>query len=154
MINMGVDVVTQHTDSPGPINAAEKKGVYAVGYHSDMAVYGPKAHLTATEHNWGPLYTAKAQAVIDGTWKSEDVWGGLSDNALDLAPYNKAVPKKVRERVNKAKSLIVQGKLHPFTGPIKDQSGEIKVPEGTVMTDGGMLGMKWYVEGVQGKLPK
>lgn len=154
MINMGVDVVTQHTDSPGPINAAEQKGVYAVGYHSDMSVYGPNAHLTATEHNWGPLYTAKAQAVLDGTWKSEDVWGGLSDNALDLAPYNKNVPKTVRAVVDHAKSLIAEGKLHPFAGPIKDQSGKVKVPAGTAMSDGEMLGMKWYVEGVQGKLPK
>ena len=154
MINMGVDVVTQHTDSPGPINAAEKKGVYAVGYHSDMSVYGPKAHLTATEHNWGPLYAAKAQAVLDGTWKSEDVWGGLSDNALSLAPYNKVVPKDVRAVVDHAKGLIASGKLHPFAGPLKDQSGKIKVPAGTTMSDGEMLGMKWYVQGVQGKLPK
>ena len=154
MINMGVDVVTQHTDSPGPINAAEKKGVYAVGYHSDMSVYGPKAHLTATEHNWGPLYTAKAQAVLDGTWSSEDVWGGLSDNALNLAPYNKEVPKHVRAVVDHAKSLISQGKLHPFAGPLKGQSGKLMLPAGKTMTDGEMLGMKWYVEGVQGKLPK
>jgi simple sugar transport system substrate-binding protein len=154
MINMGVDVVTQHTDSPGPINAAEKKGVYAVGYHSDMSVYGPKAHLTATEHNWGPLYTAKAKAVLDGTWKSEDVWGGLSDNALDLAPYNKVIPKHVRAVVDHAKSLIAQGKLHPFAGPINDQSGKQMVPAGKAMSDGEMLGMKWYVKGVQGKLPK
>jgi simple sugar transport system substrate-binding protein len=154
MINMGVDVVTQHTDSPGPINAAEKKGVYAIGYHSDMSVYGPKAHLTATQHNWGPLYAAKAKSVLDGSWKSEDVWGGLSDNALDLAPYNKAVPKHVRAVVDHAKSLIAQGKLHPFAGPINDQSGKQMMPAGKAMTDGEMLGMKWYVEGVQGKLPK
>ena len=154
MINMGVDVVTQHTDSPGPINAAEKKGVYAVGYHSDMSVYGPNAHLTATQHNWGPLYAAKAQAVLDGKWVSEDIWGGLAENALNLSEYNKKTPKHVRAVVDHAKSLIKTGKLHPFAGPIKDQSGKVKVPAGTVMSDGEMLGMKWYVEGVQGKLPK
>ncbi|MDA7744922.1 BMP family ABC transporter substrate-binding protein [bacterium] len=154
MINMGVDVVTQHTDSPGPINAAEKKGVYAIGYHSDMSVYGPNAHLTSTEHNWGPLYTAKAQAVLDGTWKSEDIWGGLADNALDLSVHHKKTPKHVRVVVDHVKSLIAQGKLHPFAGPINDQSGKVRVPTGDAMTDGEMLGMKWYVEGVQGKLPK
>lgn len=154
MINMGVDVVTQHTDSPGPINAAEKKKVYAIGYHSDMSVYGPNAHLTSTQHNWGPLYTAKTQAVLDGTWKSEDVWGGLSDNALALAPYHKGVQKHVSAVVDHAKSLITQGKLHPFAGPIKNQSGKVMVPKGKAMSDGEMLSMKWYVEGVQGKIPK
>ena len=154
MINMGVDVVTQHTDSGGPISAAERKGVYAIGYHSDMSVYSKKSHLTATEHNWGPHYVAKAKAVLNGTWKSEDVWGGLSDNALDLASYNKNTPKAVRAVVDHAKSLIAEGKLHPFAGPIKDQSGKVKVTAGTAMSDGEMLGMKWYVEGVQGELPK
>lgn len=153
MINMGVDVVTQHTDSSGPINAAEKKGVFAIGYHSDMSTYGKNAHLTATQHNWGPLYTAKAKAVLDGTWTSQDIWGGMADNALDIAPYSKQVPKHVRAVVDHAKSLIAQGKLHPFAGPIKDQSGKTRVPVGKAMSDGEMLGMKWYVDGVQGKLP-
>lgn len=152
MINMGVDVVTQHTDSPGPINAAEKKGVYAVGYHSDMSVYGPAAHLTATVHNWGPLYTAKAQAVLDGTWKSENIWGGIADNALDLAPYNKVVPQSVQAEVDHVKNLITQGKLHPFAGPINDQSGKVRVPVGKTIPDKELLSMEWYVEGVQGEM--
>lgn len=154
MINMGVDVVTQHTDSGGPISAAERKGVYAIGYHSDMSVYSKKSHLTATEHNWGPHYVAKAKAVLNGTWSSEDVWGGLSDNALDLSTHHKSTPKHVSSVVDHAKSLIAQGKLHPFAGPIKDQSGKVRVPVGETMSDGEMLGMKWYVEGVQGKMPK
>jgi basic membrane protein A len=149
MINMGADVVTQHTDSPGAINAAEKNGVYAIGYHSDMSGYGPKAHLTATMHNWGPLYVAKAKSVLDGTWKSEDVWGGLGENALDLAPYNNQVPQTVRAVVDHSKSLIAKDKLHPFAGPIKDQSGRLRVLAGKSMTDAEMLRMDWYVEGVQ-----
>ena len=149
MINMGADVVTQHTDSPGAINAAEKNGVYAIGYHSDMSDYGPKAHLTATVHNWGPLYVAKAKSVLDGTWKSQDVWGGLGENALDLAPYNNQVPKTVRAVVDHSKSLIAKGKLHPFAGPIKDQTGRLRVLAGKSMSDAEMLRMDWYVEGVQ-----
>ena len=149
MINMGADVVTQHTDSPGAINAAEKNGVYAIGYHSDMSGHGPKAHLTATVHNWGPLYVAKAKSVLDGTWKSQDVWGGLGENALDLAPYNNQVPKTVRAVVDHSKSLIAKGKLHPFAGPIKDQTGRLRVLAGKSMSDAEMLRMDWYVEGVQ-----
>ena len=64
MINMGADVITQHTDSPGPINAAEKKGVFAIGYHTDMSVYGEKAHLTAIEHNWGHYMLLKQSQYL------------------------------------------------------------------------------------------
>jgi len=154
MILQGADVLTQHTDSPGVINAAEAKGVYAIGYNSDMAVYGPTAHLTASVHNWAPLYIKKVQAVLDGNWKSEDVWGGLADNALDLAPFNKAVPQDVQDKVNSAKAAISAGSMHPFTGPLKDQSGMLKVAGNVVMSDGEMAGMNWFVEGVQGDIPK
>lgn len=154
MILQGADVVTQHTDSPGPINAAESKGVYAIGYNSDMSEYGEKAHLTSTVHNWGPLYAAKVQAVMDGTWKAEDVWVGLADDALDLAPFNDAVPQDVRDYVNAQKTAIVNGTLHPFAGPVKAQDGTVKVPAGETMADGDLLGFSWYVEGVDGALPK
>ena len=154
MILQGADVLTQHTDSPGVINAAEAKGVYAIGYNSDMSVYGPKAHLTSTVHNWGPLYTAEAQAVIDGTWKSEDIWDGLAQNALDLAPFNSAIPAAVQKRVNAAKESIRNGSLDPFQGPIKDQSGKLKVAAGSKIPDSELAGLNWYVEGVKGKLPK
>jgi basic membrane protein A and related proteins len=40
-----------------------------------------------------------------------------------------------------------------FTGPIADQSGEIRVAEGQSMTDEELLGMDWFVEGVQGDIP-
>lgn len=53
----------QHTDSPGPINGAESKAVFAIDCNSDMSEYGETAHLTATVHNWMPLYAAKVMAV-------------------------------------------------------------------------------------------
>jgi simple sugar transport system substrate-binding protein len=154
MILQGADVITQHTDSPGPINAAEAKGVFAIGYNSDMSPYGTTAHLTATVQNWGPLYAAKVKAVMDGSWKSEDVWGGFADGALDLAPYNAAIPQDVRDYVDTQKAAIADGSLHPFAGPVAAQDGTIQVPAGEVMADGDLLGFSWYVEGVDGALPK
>ncbi|MGI9285156.1 MAG: BMP family ABC transporter substrate-binding protein [Pseudomonadales bacterium] len=150
----GADVITQHTDSPGPINAAEANGKYAIGYNSDMSVYGKKAHLTSAIHNWGPVYLKKTQAVLDGTWKSEDVWDGIAAGLVDIGPMNEAVPEDVVALVNKRKQEIVDGTLHPFTGPIKDQKGAVKVPAGETMSDGDMLGFNWFVEGVDGELPK
>jgi hypothetical protein len=41
-----------------------------------------------------------------------------------------------------------------FTGPLKDQAGADKVADGTAMTDQELLGMTWFVEGVNGELPK
>ncbi len=154
LIAQGADVVTHHTDSTAVVQAAEEKGVWAVGYHSDMSKYGPKAHLTAVTHHWGDFYTQITQEVLDGTWESRDVWGGINEGMIDLAPLNEAVPEAVAAQVAEAKEAIKAGSLHPFQGPVRNQNGEVVVAEGGAMTDEQLLRMEYYVEGVQGNLPK
>ncbi len=154
LIVQGADVITQHTDSTAPVQTAEDKGVYAIGYHSDMSKYGPKAHLTAATHHWGGHYVAAAKAVLDGSWKSGDLWGGIKEGMIKLGPFGPAVPDDVKALVESKSAEIAAGTLHPFQGPVKDQSGTVRVPEGSVMSDGDLLGFGWYVEGVVGKLPK
>lgn len=154
LIAQGADVINQHTDSTAPVQAAEDKGVYAMGYHSDMSKYGPKAHLTAATHLWGGYYTRIAKDAMAGKWKSTEVWGGIKDGMIKLAPYGPAVPADVRALTDKRSAEIAAGTRHPFQGPVKDQSGKIRVAAGTTMSDKDLLGFSWYVEGVVGKLPK
>ena len=154
LIQQGADVVSQHADSPAAVQAAEAAGIYAIGYHSDMSKFGPKAFLTAPVHNWNEFYVEKVQQVLDGTWKSEDVWGGINTGMTKLAPLNPAIPADVVAKVNKLKDAIATGKLHPFAGPIKDQAGNFIVKQGEEISDQVLLGMDVYVEGVEGKLSK
>ncbi len=154
LIAQGADVVTHHTDSTAAVQAAEDKGVYAIGYHSDMSKYGPKAHLTAATHHWGAFYTQIAKDVLNGNWESKDVWGGVKEGMIKLAPLSSAVPQEVAERVAAQEAGIKAGELHPFQGPIKDQSGAERIAAGNTMSDKDLRVMDWYVEGVQGKLPK
>jgi simple sugar transport system substrate-binding protein len=153
LISQGADVVTHHTDSTAAVQAAEAKGVYAVGYHSDMSKYGPKAHLTAVTHNWGAYYTKTAQAAAEGKWKPGNVWGGIKDGFIKLAPFNAAVPKDVQDQVKKVEADIAAGKFHPFTGPVKDNDGKERIASGKTLDDATLNKMDYYVEGVQGKLP-
>ncbi|MDH3595474.1 MAG: BMP family ABC transporter substrate-binding protein [Rhodospirillales bacterium] len=154
LIAQGADVITQHTDSTAPVQAAEEKGVYAIGYHSDMSKYGPTAHLTASTHNWSGHYLASAKAVLDGNWAPQDLWGGIKDGMVELAPFGPAVPAEVKALAEAKQAEIAAGTLHPFQGPVKDQAGTLRVAEGSVLSDQDMLGFDWYVEGVLGKLPK
>jgi len=154
LIAQGADVVTHHTDSPAAVQAAEEKKVYAVGYHSDMSKHGPNATLTSAVHLWGDVYTRITRDVLAGTWKPTDIWGGFSQGMVDVAPLNKAVPRDVADLVAEKKQALVAGKLHPFQGPVKDQSGKVRVPAGQAMGDDKLAVMDYYVEGVQGQLPK
>ncbi len=154
LIAQGADIVTHHTDSTAVVQTAEEKGVYAIGYHSDMSKFGPRAHLTATMHDWGDFYTRIAREVLAGTWTSSNVWGGIKEGMTLLAPFGPAVPNEVARLVEARKADIATGKLHPFQGPIRDQSGAVRVPAGEVMGEKALLALDWYVEGVVGKLPK
>ena len=153
LIQQGADVLTQHTDSPAPVQAAEAAGIYAIGYHSDMSVFGPKAFLTSPVHNFNQFYAKRVQQVLDGTWKSEDVWGGIDTGMTTLAPLNKSIPADVVQKIEALSDDIASGKLHPFAGPIMNQAGQIIVNEGEQIADKDLLGMSYYVKGVEGKLP-
>lgn len=154
LITQGVDVLTHHTDSTAPTMTAEERGVYSIAYHSDMAKYGPKAHLTAATHVYGDFYTKTTESVLDGTWKSDMVWAGIKDGSIQLAPLNKVVPADVVAHVEAVTKSIADGSFHPFQGPFNKQDGKLVVGEGKTLTDDDMLGMNYYVEGVLGNLPK
>jgi simple sugar transport system substrate-binding protein len=153
LVSQGADVLTHHTDSTAAVQAAEAKGVYAVAYHSDMSKYGPKAHLTAVTHQWGAYYTKVAQSAVDGKWKPDNVWGGIKDGMIKMAPFNPVVPKDVQDQVKKVEADIASGKFHPFTGPVKDNEGKERIAAGKTIDDVTLNKMDYYVVGVQGKLP-
>jgi basic membrane protein A and related proteins len=150
LIDQGCDVITQHTDSPAALQAAEAKGIFAFGQASDMKAFAPKAHLTAIVDDWSGYYVRRVKDVMDGTWKSGDVWGGIKDGMVAIAPYNDAVPANVRAAADKVKADIVSGAAHPFTGPVKDSKGVERLAAGARADDAMLSKMDWYVEGVQG----
>jgi len=153
LIDQGADIITQHTDSPAPLQVAENRGVFGFGQASDNINFAPKAQLTAIINNWDSYYVGRTNAVMDGTWKSEDVWGGLKAGMVSMAPYTN-MPADVAKIAKKTEAAISSGKLHPFQGPVISQDGKVMAASGSVIDDGTLLSMDWYVEGVEGKLPK
>lgn len=154
LLDAGADVIAQHQDTPGPQQAAQERSKYAIGYNSDMRQFAPKASLTAPIWNWGPYYVKTVEAVKNGTWKSEQYYGTMKDGIVDLAPFNDIVPQDVRQLVENKKKEILEGKFYVFQGPIKDQIGKVRVPEGSKMTHEEVLGVDWFVEGVEGEIPR
>ncbi|HAI86975.1 MAG TPA: BMP family ABC transporter substrate-binding protein [Firmicutes bacterium] len=153
-LDAGADVIAQHQDTPAPMQAAEERGRYGVSYNSPMSHFAPNAVLTGPVWNWGPYYVNRVKAAREGTWKSEDYWGGIVDGVVGLAPYGSMVSDKIKKAVADKQAEIVAAKFHPFAGPIKDNFGKVRVPAGKTMTDAEMLSFDWFVEGVVGTLPK
>jgi basic membrane protein A len=154
LIAQGADVIMQHTDSTAPVQAAEAKGVYAIGYHSDMSKFGPKAHLVASTHNWTGYYQAVVDKVMKNQWKAEQFVGGVKEGMVVMAGWGPMVADDVKKLVADKEAAIKAGKFAPFQGPVKMQDGKEVVAAGKVMPDKDIANMSYYVEGVEGQLPK
>lgn len=154
LIDQGVDIITQHTDSPAPLQVAQERGIFAFGQASDMSAFAPESQLTAIVDDWNNYYVGRTGAVIDGTWSSTDTWGGLDSGMVAFPEYGVNVPDDVKAAAEVVREGIVDGSFHPFQGPISDQAGVEILADGEIYDDGVLLGMNFYVEGVQGDLPK
>ncbi|MDD2868583.1 BMP family ABC transporter substrate-binding protein [Neomegalonema sp.] len=154
VIAQGADVIAQHTDSPAPLQAAENAGnVKVFGQASDMIQFAPTAQLTAIVDDWAPYYIGRVQAVLDGTWESQDHWGGLAAGDVHMAPYTN-MPDEVKALAEETQAKIASGELNIFSGPISDRDGTERVAAGEALDDAAQLEMNWFVKGVQGDLPK
>lgn len=154
VLDAGADVIAMHQNSPAPMQAAEERGKFAVSYNTDMRSCAPKAVLTGPVWNWGPYYVKTVKAVLDKKWKSDQYWGPMSDKIVDIAPYGPMVSEGTKNLIAKKKEEIVKGEWDVFTGPIKDQQGEVKIPAGQRMSDKDLLGFDWFVQGIDGTIQK
>jgi simple sugar transport system substrate-binding protein len=119
-----------------------------------MSSFGKNAVLTSLVNNWGGYYVERVKAAMDGTWKSGDVWKGLNGGMLQISPYGPAVSAEAKALADAAKDKIAKGELHPFTGPLKKQDGSAFLAAGQKIADKDLAGMNFYVEGIEGALPK
>lgn len=153
LIEQGVDVIMQHTDSPAAMTIAEERGIMAFGQASDMAQFGPTARLSSIIDNWAPYYIERTQAVIDGTWETTMTWDGIEPGMVEIGEFSDRVPAEVQAEAQAIADAIVAGEYHAFTGPLNKQDGSAWLAEGEVADDGTLAGMDFYVEGVEGDIP-
>ncbi|BAQ67953.1 bmp family protein [Rhodovulum sulfidophilum] len=155
LIEQGADVILQHTDSTAPQAAAEKAGnVITFGQASDMSEYAPSPRVSSIIDNWAPYYIERIQAVLDGTWESDDTWDGIGPGMVKIGEISSAVPEDVKAEALALKASLASGDYHPFTGPLNKQDGSPWLAEGEVADDATLLGMNFFVEGLTGEIPQ
>lgn len=154
LLAQGADTLMQNTDSPAVVQAAQEKGAYAFGWDSDMTKFGGKAHLAASVLNWGVIYNQTVEEVMTNKWKSGSLWYGVKEGAVNIDNFGANLPAAVKKLAEERRDALKAGKLHPFSGPLKDQSGKEVLAAGQVMADADLRKMNFYVQGVEGSIPK
>jgi simple sugar transport system substrate-binding protein len=154
LLDQGVDVITQHTDSPAPLQTAEARGKLGFGQASDMTRFAPKAILTSIIDDWAPYYVERTRAMLEGRWQSQDVWDGLDKGKVKMGPYMN-MPDDVKALAMATEEGIKTGKINPFKCPIFDQAGkQVECKGNGVLSDPQILSMNFFVKGIDDTLPK
>ena len=150
LLDGGADVIAQHCDTTGPQVAAEERGAYAIGYKADSYQAAPKAFMTAPTWNHGAYYIKTVQAIVDGTWTPESYYGNMADGYIGLLPLTDNAPEGAAEKVEEVKAQIIAGDFNVFTGPIKNQAGEVVIADGEKPDRAKIWEMDYLVQGVIG----
>lgn len=151
LIDKGADVIAQHQDTAGPQQAAEEKGVFSIGYNTDMSKVAPKANMTSAIWNWGPYYVKAIKEIKEGKWTNKPFFGSMGEDIVRLAPLTANAPEGAQKVVDEEKAKIIDGSWDVFNGEIKDQTGAVKVAKDAKLTDEQIVSIDWFVEGVIGK---
>jgi simple sugar transport system substrate-binding protein len=154
LINAGADVLMQNTDSPAVLKTAEEKGKRAFGWDSDMTAYGPKAHLASAVINWTPYYIKATKDALEGTWTTGGVWWGVKEGAIDVVSIAEDVPAETKAKVDAIKAGLKDGSFSIWKGPLVDNTGKTILKKDEIADDKFLSGVKFYVKGVDGKVPK
>ena len=153
LINGGVDVMYQNTNSPAVLKTAEERGARAFGKDGDMSSFAPKAHLGSAVIDWTPYYTKVVEDTLAGNWPQGNYWWGVKEGAIDLLKIADDVPQDIRDRVAKARDGLKDGSFAVWTGPIQDNAGKELLTAGQVADEKFLTGINFFVAGVEGKVP-
>ena len=153
LINGGADVLMQNTDSPAVLKTAQDKGKRAFGWDSDMTAYGPKAHLGSAVINWAPYYIKATKDALDGKWATGKSWWGVKEGAIDFVSVADDVPAETKKKVEEIKAGLKDGSFVIWKGPITDNTGKLVLEKDKAADDEFLGGVKFYVKGVDGKVP-
>ncbi len=154
LLNGGADVLFQNTDSSAVLQTAGKAKKFAFGWDSDMSAYSPEAHLASSVINWGPYYVKATRDALEGKWKGNEAsWWGVKEGAIDIVSISDKVPAEIKAKVETVKAGLKDGSFAIWKGPIVGSDGKEVLKKDEVADDKWLGGVKFYVKGVEGKVP-
>ena len=152
MTDAGVDVLSLQQDcTKTVVEAAERAGVWVTGFHYDASAAAPNYWITGATWNWGPIMAQIIQEIRTGVYKSSVKLAGIEAGWAKLAPFGAGVPEETRTLVLDTVEGLRDGSIQPFTGPIYDQDGTVRIAAGETATDEYLQGVDWLAQGVVGR---
>ena len=155
--------------------------IYTFSHYSPMQKFGPDSCVSGQLVHWEVIYEDILAKIYAGAYTTDnladvDYWWMLKEGAVELGgdfgvPINPKFEaplkeKKVTDPVFGEISVydLVMKRLEqmseetvlfdPFTGPIKDQAGKVRIEAGRRATHDELWTIDWFVENVVGEIPR
>ena len=149
LLDMGCDVMAQHCDTAYPQTLAQDRGVYGIGYNSDMSKETPDSCLTSVIWNWSAYYTSAVKSVMNGTWDGSNYYGGMAEGLVGITNLAGFAADGTQEKVDKATAAILSGENNVFDGVLETNTGDTIGSEGSTLDDATITGgINWYYRNV------
>ena len=149
LLDMGCDVMAQHCDTAYPQTLAQERGVYGIGYNSDMSKETPDSCLTSVIWNWSAYYTSAVKSIIDGSWDGSNYYGGMAEGLVGITNLASFAAEGTQEKVDEASAAILSGQSNVFDGVMTTNTGETIGQEGSTLDDATITGgINWYYHNV------
>ena len=149
LLDMGCDVMAQHCDTAYPQTLAQERGVYGIGYNSDMSKETPDSCLTSVIWNWSAYYTSAVKSIIDGSWDGSNYYGGMAEGLVGITNLASFAAEGTQEKVDEATAAILSGQSNVFDGVMTTNTGETIGQAGSTLDDATITGgINWYYHNV------
>ncbi len=175
----GNDILAFTEDTATVIQTAARRRVPSFSHYNSMYKYAPDYVVSGQLVDWSVIYIDILKKVQNGTYtpknlQNVDYWWLAREKAVMLGaqvgmpinPKFEAALKQASMTVNGRKVSVydrvmelykdIQSpnpKWDPFTGPIRDRNGVLRVPAGRKMTVKELNEMQWVAPGVVGPVP-
>ena len=149
LLDMGCDVMAQHCDTAYPQTLAQERGVYGIGYNSDMSKETPDSCLTSVIWNWSAYYTSAVKSIINGTWDGSNYYGGMAEGLVNITSLASFAADGTQEKVDEATASILNGENNVFDGVLETNTGDTVGETDSTLSDSDITGnINWYYKNV------
>src|SRR5262245_45376310 len=151
LLDAGADVVRSYTDDQGYCEVVKEKGnALAIGEFWTNAEQCGDAALVSTVWDFNDYYVDQFEKIQNGEFVSKQLEFLDPKTSFKLEDWGPNVSEDVQSQVEQTLEDLSSGAKNPFVGPIKDNTGKVRVPAGEELTDAFLYGQwGWYVEGIQ-----
>jgi len=150
-----IQVLAGQAGSDGYLEVARQKGIKAIGCNIDQSKKFPETVVTAPLWHWEVIYGKALRETAYARVSSRSYLGGVDSGLFSflrtpLLHVKMGEGETLESFMEGERQRIVAGYFDAFYGPLRDNQGQLRVPQGENLSDDVLFGsLDWYAEGVQ-----